>query len=257
MLRACGNPPYLAVVASRFSTDHEVMIVCLHGTFSRLVTRERYVYGVTELLPGSHLDWSSKVHDHSRNPHNGCFFSAVLKYAYLTVPLHPEDRHYFAFTISGIGQIQPPRMQQGSQSAGFTMTELSYRAFGPIPAPPPEPSLFHSPDPTIPPPLVFYMDDFFGSFQDFEDLFAFLRDHFFPRVEWARLLLSFKKLQLFASSIKALGVTLNSYTTFAAQYGPVLLRKYRINTLAISKTILEKIEHGRDPMWSEIPQGML
>ena len=134
---------------------------------------------VTKLLPGSHLELNSKVHDLSSNPHHVCLFSADLKHAYLTVPLHPEDRHYFAFTISGIGQIQPTRMQQGSQSAVFTMTELSCRAFGLIPAPHPEPSLFDSPDSAIPPPLVFYMDDFFGSFQDFEDLFAFLRDHFF------------------------------------------------------------------------------
>ena len=162
---------------------------------------------VIELLPGAHLELSSKVHDHLSNPKHGCLFSADLKHAYLTIPLHPDDRHYFAFTISGIGQVQPTRMQQGSQSAGFTMTELAYRAFGAIPTPFPEPSLLHSSDPAMPPPLTFYMDDFFGGFQDFEDQFSFLRDHFFPRVEWARLLLSFRKLRLFASSIKALGVT--------------------------------------------------
>ena len=161
---------------------------------------------VTELLPGAHLELSSKVHDHLSNPQHGCLFSADLKHAYLTIPLHQDDRHYFAFTISGIGQVQPTRMQQGSQSAGFTMTELAYRAFGPIPVPSPEPSLLHSEDPTIPPPLTFYMDDFFGGFRNFEELFAFLHNHFFPRVEWARLLLSFKKLRLFASRIKALGV---------------------------------------------------
>ena len=72
-------------------------------------------------------------------------------------------------TMSGIGQVQPMRMQQGSQSAGFTMTELAYRAFGPISKPNPEPSLLHSQDPAIPPPLTFYMDDFFGGFRDFED----------------------------------------------------------------------------------------
>ena len=31
--------------------------------------------------------------------------------------------------------------------------------------------------------------------------------HFFPRVEWARFRLSFKKLKLFMEAIKALGVT--------------------------------------------------
>ena len=161
---------------------------------------------VTELLPGSHLELSSKVHDHLSNPRHGCLFSADLKHAYLTIPLHPDDRHYFAFTISGIGQVQPTRMQQGSQSAGFTMTELVYRAFGAIPVPQPEPSLLHSADPETPSPITFYMDDFFGGFLDFEDQFRFLRDHFLPRVEWAKLLLSFKKLRLFATTIKALGV---------------------------------------------------
>lgn len=162
---------------------------------------------VDELLPGSFLEMSSKVHDHLSNPQHGCLFSADLKHAYLTIPLHRDDRHYFAFTISGIGQCQPTRMQQGSKSAGFTMTELVYRAFGFIPPPDPEPSLLHSASPEIPPPLTFYMDDFFGGFRDFEDQFVFLRDHFLPRVEWARLLLSFKKLRLFASTIKALGVS--------------------------------------------------
>ena len=28
-----------------------------------------------------------------------------------------------------------------------------------------------------------YMDDFFGGFRDYGDLFTFLRDHFFPKVE--------------------------------------------------------------------------
>lgn len=53
---------------------------------------------------------------------------------------------------------------------------------------------------------MFYMDDFFGGFKDFDNQFAFLRAHFFPRVEWAHLLLSFKKLRLFASSVRALGI---------------------------------------------------
>ena len=162
---------------------------------------------VPELLPGSHLELSSKVHDHLSNPRHGYLFSADLKHAYLTIPLHKDDRHYFAFTISGIGQLQPKRMQQGSKSAGFTMNELVYRAFGFIPSPNPEPSLLHSDDPAIPPALTFYMDDFFGGFRDFEDQFSFLIDHFFPRIDWAKLVLAFRKLRLFAKSIKALGVT--------------------------------------------------
>ena len=97
-------------------------------------------------------------------------------------------------------------MQQGSMSAGFTLTEVVYKALGFIPPPSPEPSLLHSNDPSIPPPLSTYMDDIFGGFRTFEDMFKFLRDHFFPRTEWARLKLSFKKLRLFMDRIKALGV---------------------------------------------------
>jgi len=162
---------------------------------------------VEEDLPGSHLEHSSKVHDNLSDPRHRSLFAADLKHAYLTIPLHPDDRHNFAFTISGIGQVQPTRMQQGSKSAGFTMTELAYRAFGALPPPFHEPSLLHSNNPATPPTLVFYMDNFFGGFQSFDELYEFLRVHFLPRVEWARLKLSFKKLRLFESEIKVLGVT--------------------------------------------------
>ena len=161
---------------------------------------------VTEDLPGTYLELSSKVHDNLSDPRHKCLFAADLKHAYLTIPLHPEDRHFFAFTISGIGQVQPTRMQQGSKSAGFTMTEAAYRAFGALPHLG-EPSLLHSSKPSDLPSLVFYMDDFFGGFSGFEELYEFLRTHFLPRVEWARFRLSFKKLKLFASAIKALGIT--------------------------------------------------
>lgn len=59
--------------------------------------------------------------------------TADLKYGYLVNPMHPEDRKYFAFTIPGMGQFQPTRMEQGSMTAGFTMSELMCRALSPIP----------------------------------------------------------------------------------------------------------------------------
>ena len=60
---------------------------------------------VKELLPGKHLELSSKVHDYLSNLCHACLFSADLKHSYLTIPVHPDDRHYFPFTISGIGQV--------------------------------------------------------------------------------------------------------------------------------------------------------
>ena len=120
--------------------------------------------------------------------------------------LHPDDRHVFAFTILGIGQLQPTRMPQGSRSASFTMSELMNIAMGPIPEPNSEESLLHASTFTTPPPLVFYMDDLFSGFPDFETQLTFLEHHFLPRIEWARITLSFKKIRLFFDSIIALGV---------------------------------------------------
>ena len=83
--------------------------------------RVTFDYGrIDELLPGSHLELSSKVHDNLSDPRHKSLCGAGLKHACLTIPLHPDDRHYFAFTISGTGQLQPTRMQQGSKSAGYT-----------------------------------------------------------------------------------------------------------------------------------------
>lgn len=56
---------------------------------------------VMEELPRTFLELSSKVHDNLSDPRHNCSFAADLKHAYLTIPLHPEDRHFFAFTISG------------------------------------------------------------------------------------------------------------------------------------------------------------
>jgi len=54
---------------------------------------------------GAFMELLFKVYDHLSNPYHGCLFSADLKYVYLTVPIHPDDRYCFAFTISGIGQL--------------------------------------------------------------------------------------------------------------------------------------------------------
>ena len=48
------------------------------------------------------------------------------------------------------------------------------------------------------------MNDIFNEFKIFKKQFVFLRDQFFFRIKWARLRLTFKKLRLFAESIKAL-----------------------------------------------------
>jgi hypothetical protein len=132
-----------------------------------------------------------------------------LKHAYFSIELDPECRHLFAFYVSGIGQLQPTRMPQGSGSSGFTITELTTILLRAIPPSNAEPSLLHGPpnrDPSNPVPCVFYQNDIFSSHDSFKAQFAFLRDQFLPRIVWGKLRMSFKKLKLFQTQIKALGI---------------------------------------------------
>lgn len=83
------------------------------------------------------------MHDYLSDLMYKIYFSANLKHIYYYIELHPDDRHYFAFYLPSIGQLQLTRIMQGSQSSTFTMNELINIMFGPIPAPNPEPSLLH------------------------------------------------------------------------------------------------------------------
>lgn len=65
---------------------------------------------VHENLPGIHMELSARVHDSLSDQRHENLFSADLKHAYYSISLHPDDRHIFAFTIQGIGQLQPTQM---------------------------------------------------------------------------------------------------------------------------------------------------
>ena len=54
--------------------------------------------------------------------------------------------------------------------------------------------------------LTFYQNDILNEHAFFKDQFVFFKDHFFSRIEWTRLKLSFKKLYLFQTSIKTLKI---------------------------------------------------
>ena len=58
---------------------------------------------VEEDLLGSYLKLSSKVYNNLLDLRYRSLFAANLKYIYLTIPLHPNNRYNFAFTISSIG----------------------------------------------------------------------------------------------------------------------------------------------------------
>lgn len=131
------------------------------------------------------MELSTCVHDSLSDLRNGNLFLADLKHACYSISLHPDDRHIFAFTIQGLGQLQTTRMPQGAKSAGFTINELVHWAFGAINHASPEPLLLDYKKDDQLSTLTFYINDFLGGFKDFEAQFQFLLNRFFLRIEWA------------------------------------------------------------------------
>jgi transposase InsO family protein len=170
---------------------------------------------VQEDIPGCFVTLLSEAHDYLSHPNHNCFLQCDIKHAYWSVGIYPPHRHYFAFSIPGHGQLQPTRMPQGSVTASFSMNELMYLVLGTIPKSPQaeeagyddsEPSLLSSTSPDKLPGTCFYMDDIFSGQNSFEEAYEFLSDHLLPRLLWAQLKLSFKKLKLFMDKIVALGM---------------------------------------------------
>jgi hypothetical protein len=155
----------------------------------------------------------SKVHDYLANPRYKWFLKFDLKDAYWVILVYLEDRYYFIFTISGIGQIQPLCIPQGSISSGFSMTELMYITLGEIPATenfPGWPSTLATESEGELPKNAFYIDDIFAGITTFEEGYSYMKDVLFPRIEWAKLKLSFQKLELFIDEVTALGIVYRS-----------------------------------------------
>lgn len=184
------------------------------GGEPRVTVNYHYVY---ENLPESYMPLISDCHDFLSHSSFQFFCQWDYKYSYWSIPLHPESRHYFAFTLTNMPQLQPTRVPQGSQSATFGLTECMKIMFGEIP---PLPDGEFLPDGTDGSFLSllkgsciedlanthFYMDDIFNRFRTFDEGFEFLLHHFLPRIAWGIFKLSFKKLHLFCSSITALGI---------------------------------------------------
>lgn len=99
------------------------------------------------------------------------FFKLDINNAYWAILVHPDDRHYFAFPVPGLGQLQSTRMPQGSCSASFSFTELMYRVLGLILAT----DEFSGIESVLVPKAegllqeaAFYIDDIFSGIETFE-----------------------------------------------------------------------------------------
>ncbi|POS86506.1 hypothetical protein EPUL_002037, partial [Erysiphe pulchra] len=155
---------------------------------------------VVEDIPGCFVELSSTTHDYMGYSSHRLFHKLDLKHGYWAISVHPDDRKYFAFSIAGIGQLQPTRMPQGSITSMFSFTELIYIVLGAItPTKTFEgwDSLLASSTPHSLPPVAFYVDDIFSGFENFDQGYDILENQLLPRLVWAKLKLSFKKLELF------------------------------------------------------------
>lgn len=131
------------------------------------------------------------------------FFQVDAANGYYAVPLNPDDAYKTAFPTI-YGSLCYLRMGQGLTGASGTYLKLKDTVFG------------HIPDGKggFEPPLGeadtdvschFYMDDDIGGATDVDRLAAFLHEHYFPRLAWAKLTLSPKKCRFFTDMLTVLG----------------------------------------------------
>ena len=140
-------------------------------------------FRIKKMMSDVYMKLSFKIHDILSDFRHDVFFMINFKYAYSIISLVKKCRHYFAFTISEIDQIQFIQMQQNFMKTEFIFTENVYKIFECISTSNFESSLLHAFDSQKSALLIFYMNDFFEDFSNFESLFIFLRNHFFLRVE--------------------------------------------------------------------------
>ncbi|OQO11727.1 hypothetical protein B0A48_03454 [Cryoendolithus antarcticus] len=166
----------------------------------RLTFNYHYVW---EEPPGNQMQLSREAHAFLSLPSHHCFSSLDLKNGYWAVEIHPDDRHFLAFSVPGVGQLQPTWMAQGARSSSFTFNELGNIAFGALPG---EPSFLHDErGREHPQHMTFYIDDIFPAHTTWKDHWHFIRQHLLPRLLWARLRLSFSKVKIGLGEVVALG----------------------------------------------------
>ncbi len=140
-------------------------------------------FKVTKNLSNTFMKLSSKIHDNLTDSRHECLITVNLKHAYLTIDMHSEDKHYFAFIISEIDQLQSIRMQQESQSVKFIMIKVVYWVFETLSSSMKKFSLLHFESSNTLSSLTFYMNDFFERFKNFKKQYSFLKHHFLSRIE--------------------------------------------------------------------------
>ena len=128
------------------------------------------------------------------------YFQADAANGYWAVAMYPLHAYRTAFSTHN-GQWQYLRMGQGLAGAPQTYARLKDIVSGEIPEPDSEPCLSRCTTGAF----EYFVDDDFGAFPDFRSQFAFLHNHYFPRLAWAKLTLQGRKCGFFLDKISPLG----------------------------------------------------
>lgn len=151
-----------------------------------------------EIRSAHELEMVDRVIDNLSDPEIRLYSKFDFSNCYFSIPVEESSQIYLAFSYPG-GQVCPTTLPQGLGGASQTCAAAVKIAFGPIPPPNPEPSLYSN-------RFNVYQDDSFRTDLTFDEMYEFLRDHLFPRILWSRFSLSFRKLELGMSQVQGLGV---------------------------------------------------
>lgn len=136
------------------------------------------------------------------------FFSGDAANGYYAVAMEPLHAYKTAFNTV-LGQCCYLRMGMGLTGAPHTYARLKDITFGPIPKPSEEISIHEkvlSYGNTL--DFRYFFDDDYGAADDFDSLFSFLSDCYFPRMSWACLSLKPSKALFMMPSIEPLGLSI-------------------------------------------------
>ena len=141
-------------------------------------------------------------------PRFSCYFSTDASNSYWAVPIKAGDE-YKAGIITPHGQYAYRRMGQGLKGAPHTYSQFTDLVFGPIPQNDVsgEPRMDTIIDDHGNTAMALFMDDYAASATDFDSLYNFLADFFFPRAAFGPIYLNPKKTVVFGINLDLLGFT--------------------------------------------------
>lgn len=161
---------------------------------------------VYKTLSETYIKLTEWVHNYLIDSWYNIYYTADLKHVYFLISLYKLYRFYYVFTISELKQLQLIKMFQDSVSSVFIMRELINVILKLISLFNSSEFLLYEEDELKLSKIIVYINDLYKELKISENLYQFLQDKLFSRIEWVKLKLFFKKLKLFISQIRVLRI---------------------------------------------------